>query len=709
MALELEPQASPSGIEASEQVGTSREAAGFGPTSGCAKCLVPMLDALGWRGDERALFEALPEDAATMDQVGFLNTMATLKFAGGSRPGRLSQLNASHLPCLFVPLTGEPIVVVARGGNECLAFDGDTGDYRKLALDRRRGSIIHFSPISAQQTSLLKRQLNWFRTLFGRFSSLAAQAIVVTLLLTLLSIATPGFVGQIYNAAATANARSTLLYLGLGMVLLMIADGGLRFLRSQIFLFLSARIGNVVGNEVLRRLLFLPLSYTETANLGAQISRVKDFENIREFFAGPSLVALLELPMVALLLLALWFVGGQLVLVPLLALVLFACVGMVAYPAMQHRSAEASRVGSAKQSFLVELLTELEALQLARATRAWQERYRVLSAETAIAGYSASQITAAVNAFSYVMVMGAGLLTMGWGITEVLNGRFQPGALVTTMMLVWRTLTPIGAGFGVLLQFTRIRKSIEQLDRLMNIVLEHRQETTLAIHRELKGRVHVSGATLRYVPEAPPALLGVSFALQPGQMLAIVGHDGAGKTSLLKLILGLYVPQAGQVLLDGMNVRQMEPNQVRHGIAYAPRASYLFSGTVRSNLLLSHPAATEADLRRAVEQVGVLEDILALPEGFDTRLDETRLTQLSTSFKKRVCLARALLRPSKLLLMDEPEADLMPDEAERFADRLFDMRGHTTILVATRLPELIQLADRLLVLENGRVQPLSSL
>lgn len=674
------------------------------PENAFARCLPPLLDALGWRGDQSCLHEALPHMAERMDLAGLLNSLANLKFESRSALTALNRIDPRLMPCLFVPRKGAVMVLARRDSDQLLVFNGDDGEYQHLAVDGRAGEAIFFTPLKPEGSSLLKQRPDWFWNALGRFRRVFHHLLGMTLVLSVMALLSPLFIMTIYDQVLGADSGEMLGYLGVGITIYLIGETGFRILRGRLFAFVSVRLGNIVGNEVLRRLFYLPPAYTETADLGSQVARVKDFESVREFFASPALTALFEFPFLLLLLGALAAIAGPVAWAPGAAIGLFAVLGLAVRPWAQRINAEAAKTGSARQAFTVEMLTNFRTIQQAGAAPLWRQRYRELSAEAATGSYRAARFTAFVDTVSQSLVSLGGVATMAVGVGEVLAGNMSLGALMGSMILVWRILAPLRTGFGVLSQIGRIKKSVTQIDRLMNLPLEHKPETTQEIGRRLHGQVTFRNVSLRYAPEAPPALLGVDFKVEPGQLIVIVGHDGAGKSTLLKMIMGLYHPQAGRVLLDGGNLRQWDPLLLRQSIAYAPQKTPFFYGTLAQNMRLAHPTADLEALESAAARAGLLEEIRALPEGFDTRLGDHNINRFSTAFKQQLNLARAFVRPSGLMLFDEPERGLGFIQEGSFIQTLDEARGEKTIFIVTHSPNFYPIADQMLWLEKGRLR-----
>ncbi|CAA7622688.1 peptidase domain-containing ABC transporter [Magnetospirillum sp. SS-4] len=673
-------------------------------TNAFARCIVPLIDSLGWRGHRTHLAEALPHFPEGMGLVELLNTMANLKFESRIVPGRLDEIDPRQMPCLFVSASGSPKVMVGAVGKELLAYDGDLGGYINIKAEAIPGEVVFFTIMRGNSESFLKPQTGWFGRVLGRFKLVFVQAFVISLLISILAMISPALVMLIYDNVLASRSMETLVWVAGGMTIFVVAEGGFRFLRSYLFQYVGVRLSNLVGNEVLRRLLYLPPSLTETSNLGAQVSRVRDFESVREFFSGPAIVALFELPFILLLVVALVVIAGSLAYVPLAGISLFIIFGLAIRPVISRANAAGAHEGSERQAFIIEMLSNLRAIKYTSVSRLWAERYKKLSAEASIAAYRVTCLNALITAVSHILVAGAAVATLSIGVNKVFAGEMTPGGLMAAMALVWRILAPLGTGFGVITQVGRIAKSVDQVDRLMVMRLESREDAATAITAAFKGKVAFSNVSIRYSADAAPALVGINFVSNPNEITAIVGHDGAGKTTVLKLILGLYTPQAGRILIDDTNIRQLDPVLLRRHVAYMPKTTHFFHGTIAQNLKLANPTAGDRDIETACQQAGVLEGILGLPQGFDTRIGDHNIAQLPMGLRKRLSLARVFLRKSKLILLDEPESGLSIEEIADFTSMITTMRESSTLLVVTGSQRIMSVADNVMWLETGRIR-----
>jgi ATP-binding cassette subfamily C protein/ATP-binding cassette subfamily C protein LapB len=290
------------------------------------------------------------------------------------------------------------------------------------------------------------------------------------------------------------------------------------------------------------------------------------------------------------------------------------------------------------------------------------------------------------------------------GVTAVLGQGMTTGALIAGMMLIWRVLGPLQAGFVLLSRWEQTRTSIRQLDSMMALETEHPPRGQARMAPPQRGDIVFQRVSLRYLAQAEPVLSGVSFSIQHGEVAAITGGDGSGKSSLMKLVAGIYRPQGGVIRINGHDVRSYDPGVLRRSIAWVPQTPELLYGTIAQNLRLARPSATDAMLQEATEMAHVREAIEALPNGFNTRVGDNSTARLPRSIQQRIALARAVLREAPILMLDEPVSGLDDECAAAVGKIIAARRGHATILMATHRPSDIRIADRVLHLSEGQLE-----
>lgn len=675
---------------------------GFVARSDLASCLVPLLQALNWLGNPRHVAEALPHFAEDLDITGLRNTMANLNYASRPARVRLKQIDPRLLPCLFLPDRGAAMVVTMIDGKTIVAYDGGTRSEGPVKRANRKGTVYFFTPVEPEDTRQIQQQRDsWFSQMSQRFRSLVWRMLAITLVLNLLGLVTPLFVMGVYDKVVGARALDTLGWFAAGAATAIAFDLMLRGLRGRMLAYIGGRLDSVLGNAVFQRILYLSPSFTERATIGAQVARIKDFESVREFFTGALANTFLELPFIVLYVIVLAILGGWIAIVPLFALVLFVILGLIMDPIVRRNVTEAARSGARRQEFLVETTTKMRAIKQGGSEDIWLERFRDIAATAAMASFRTSQTQNLLQTLSHMLVVASGVAAMTLGVNGVLAGSMTAGALIACMILVWRTLSPMQTVYMSLSRFEQIRSSIRQINNLMTITLERDPRVMIQPLRRLKGRVIFSRVSLRYSPGSDPALVGVSFVAEPGEVIVVTGPNGSGKSTILKLIAGLYRIQAGGLRIDDTDIRQIDPIELRHAIAYVPQQPTFFYGTIAQNLRLVEPTASDEELRWALDQAGALADVEALPEGLSTRIGDSRSEQLTASLRQQLNLARAYLKRAAIYLFDEPVNGLDFEGDKRFMETVRTMRGHATVFIITHRPSHFALADKILVMDAG--------
>jgi ATP-binding cassette, subfamily C, bacterial LapB len=396
-------------------------------------------------------------------------------------------------------------------------------------------------------------------------------------------------------------------------------------------------------------------------------------------------------------------IAGSLAYIPLAMMAVFVIIAAIIVPATKRRVKVSSRAKATRHSFLVETFTNLRTIKQTSAENTWLERYRELSAETAYTHFKTSQISFLLQNLAQAIMLGSGIATIGFGVLKVIDNQMTIGALIATMALIWRVLSPLQNLFLTLTRLEHTINSVSQINGLMKLKTEVNPSPSSANNREFIGHIILDRVSFRYKPGSEPSLLGASFEVLPYETLCIVGPNASGKSTILKMILGLYQNQAGQIILDDMDIRQINPILLRQNIAYVPQEARFFHGTIAQNLRLAHPTATDEELVESCRLANVLDDINQLPEKFETRIGDNAEQGMASSFKQRLSLARAFVKKSLILLLDEPAKNLDFEADQAFIKSLNKIKGTCTIIMISHRPSHIKLCDKVLTMENGMV------
>jgi ATP-binding cassette subfamily B protein len=669
----------------------------FTRRSDLAVCLPELLRALGWRGEARDVAEALPYFEEELDISGLQNCLAQLDFQSGQAELALGAIDRRLLPCLFLPEGGAALVLLERGAQGLRAFDPQAGAEVLVADLARRGRAFFFSrtPGGAPQQS------GWALRALGRMRPLVGHAMLSAITYGLVLLPVPLFVMAVYGYVLPSGSLVNLAYFTAGAAV-AIAVGGIFIVhRARILSYIAGRIDYVFGTAVFKQILALPPAMSEGAAIGAQIARLNSFESVRELFTGPLASTLLEVPALLAFIIALGVLNPAALVVVLLTVLLYAGLYLLFAASIDRQVAEMASRSTRRHEFLVETAGKLRAIREFGGEPVWLARFREISSAATMAGYRVGRISALLAATGYLITMAGSLGVVVVSIAWAANGAFGIGVVIASMMLAWRIVGPAQTAFVNLTRIDRVRNAVAQMDRLMALRGERQPQGVSLAAREFRGRVEFERVSFRYSLDTDPALVGASFAVAPGQLVAITGPNGGGKSTLLKLLAGLYQAQAGSVRIDETDLRQLDPLELRRAIGYVPQECSLFRGTIAQNLRLVRPAATNEELSRALALAGALNDVALLPEGIHTRAGDGLTDRLPASLRQKLSLARAYLTHAPILLFDEPANTLDLDGDRWFIEALRKLKGRSTIFLVTHRPSHIRLADVALLLQGG--------
>ena len=668
-----------------------------------AQCLAPLLKSLAFRGGEANVAEAAPHFQEAMDVADLRTALVNLGYGTEAAAFQIRNIDARLMPCLHEDAASGAVIVVL-GVMDGAAFGFVDGHYRALTHEEihREGTAYFVVPAGSLQNA--QRRRSWSSNLVRRFRSFAVQLLAISAASNVLSIAIPLFVMAVYDRVIALNALDVLPMLVVGIAIAIAGDLYLKALRANLLGTMAARIDYLIGTQTFAKLLRLPLSYTDGPPVAAQIARLREFQALRDLFAGPAAGAVIDFPFTLIALGVVAALAGPLVMVPLAACVVFAAASFFGARWIQSYEQAQADAAARLSNHITETALHHESLKREGAEDVWTYRFRLLSADAAMRAGDVHDRTSAVDALGQLLSNGAALAVVVFGSLMVLGGSLSIGALIATMVLTWRILGPAQHLFQTLGRLSRLSASILSMNQLLRLTDEYEASVPNLARAPREGRVTLRRVSLRYGKDADPALVNVNLNIPAGKMVAVAGPNGSGKSSVLRAVLGLYQPQAGIVALDGADIRQLSPRLLRRAVACAPQRTDVFYGTIAQNLRLGDPLASDEVLRAAADAAGLLRAILELPEQFNTRIGDTRTQNLPPGFLRQLVIARALVRRAPVLLLDEPEATL--DEAGAVAvQRLLEsLRGTRTVIFTSHRPSYIRIADFAVVMRGGAVE-----
>lgn len=528
------------------------------------------------------------------------------------------------------------------------------------------------------------------------YIKVAAAAVLVNIFALVTSL----FSMVVYDRVIPNNAMSSLVALSVGFGIVIIFDFILKMLRAYFVDVAGADIDYQVGERVFGKLLAIRLDHKK-GSTGALAGLMRELEALRDFFASATMTALVDLPFLILTVAVIWMIGGNVVIVLLIVIPVVLLTAWATNPALERLTARTLREGLSKQSVLVETIGGLETVKASGAgpmmTGRWLNavsqqsdsslRQRLISTIAITVAGSASTVS-----YAGVVIVGVNLIA---------NRELTAGGLIACSLLAGRAIAPLATISQLLARLSATRTAYRQINAMMNQPSEGPEGAPLRLAK-LTGKIEFRNATFRYPGASEPALQGVSFSIEPGERVALLGRVGSGKSTITRLILGLYPPEDGLVMIDGTDLRQIDPATLRAQMGVAMQDSVLMTGSVRENISLGRPGVDDAELLRAADLSGTHQFMGQIANGYDLKLAD-RGEGLSGGQRQSIAIARALAGKPQMLVFDEPSASMDAQTEQGLIERLQrEVQGRTMVLVTHR-PPLLQLVQRIIVMERGRV------
>ena len=552
-------------------------------------------------------------------------------------------------------------------------------------------------------TDLSRRfDITWFMGAIGKYRRMLTEVLTASFFLQLFALISPLFFQVVIDKVLVHRSLSTLDVLIFGLVAIGMFEAILGALRTYLFAHTTNRIDVELGARLFRHLISLPIAYFQTRRVGDSVARVRELENIRQFITGSALTLVLDLLFTFVFLGVMAYYSPVLTGVAVAAFPLYIGISAGLTPLFRQRLDEKFRRGAENQAFLVESVTGIETLKAMAVEPQMQRRW-----EEQLAGYVASsfRVVSLNNVASEAVQLINKLVaaaTLYLGAKLVISGSLSVGELVAFNMLSARVSAPVLRLAQIWQDFHQARLSVERLGDVLNTMPEPAQSPSRAALPPIRGRVTFDHVTFRYRADGPETLHDLSFDVEPGQVVGIVGSSGSGKSTLTKLVQRLYVPERGRVLVDGIDLTMVDPPWLRRQIGVVLQENVLFNRTIRENIALADPMMPMERVITAATLSGAHDFVLALPEGYDTVVGE-RGSSLSGGQRQRIAVARALVTDPRILIFDEATSALDYESERAIQQNMKQIAaGRTVFIIAHRLSTVRQ-ADRIITLEAGCV------
>jgi len=545
-------------------------------------------------------------------------------------------------------------------------------------------------------------EANWLRRILTADLPSYGHVLLASFVSNVLALAGIIFSMQVYDRVVPAGSMPTLVVLFIGVMLALVMDFVLRRTRMTIIDVLGKRADRRISDQVFGHALRVK-AVARPRSTGSFIAQLRDLEQVREVLGSTTVAAIADVPFFLLFAFIFWFLAGPLVLVPLGALVLLIVPGLLAQRRLRAYATESMRESSLRNAMLVEAVQGIEDIKTLQAEERFQRRWNQYTAVAAEAQLKLRGLSNTLTVWTHNVQTGVYAAIVFVGAPLVIAGDITTGVLVGASVMGSRMLAPMAQLTQVFSRLQQARIGAGSLDSIMQLPVDHPEGESRIALPSVTGRFEIRQAQFRYGDEQAPVVLGIEqLAIPPGSRVALLGRNGAGKSTLLQALSGLLEPRPGEVLVDGLNMAQVDPADLRREVALLSNNARLFHGTIRENLTMGAPLASDEEILRALEIVRADQFIRTLRSGLDYPIQEGGLG-LSGGQVQALLLARLLLRDPSVVLLDEPTAAMDEGTERHFVERFGEWSRGRTVIIATHRTRILDLVERVIVVENGRV------
>lgn len=696
----------------SEESGAGSLHVDFGRGGPLAASLLRMLNHHGIQMSMDSLLAGLPIEGGVLTPSMFSRA--------AERAGLLSHIVSSPLNKLNSILF--PVILVLSDNKACVlfSFNKSTAGARvvfpelgpeEIEIETEElnknytGYAIYVRPVfkfddRAVYTRKLQKE-HWFWSVISEHRYLYRDILIASVLSNMVAFAMPLFVMNVYNRVVPNRAVESLWVMAIGVFIMITADFAIHMARGYLVDLAAVKTNIKLSGEMMEQVLSMR-NEERSPSVGSFANSIQGFESVRSFISSATVLAYVDLPFSLLFFIVIAIISWQLVIPLLIASLFILLHAVLVQGQMRELSETTNRANSLKNATLIESLVAMETVKSLGAEGQIQTRW-----EKTVDFLENTNIrlrllsSAVVNSIQWVQIT-ASIATMIVGVYLIMNNTISMGSLIATYMLSSRAISPVGKVAALLMQYHSASRSLKALDDVMQKETERSADTIFISRPKIAGAVQFQNVTFFYPGQDKPALSNVSFNIGAGEKVALIGPIGSGKTTISKLVLGLYKPQEGNILIDGVDIRQIDPSELRRNIGVVPQDVMLFYGNLKDNLIFGNDLVTDRDIILASKLSGVDIFVNSHPKGFDMPIGE-RGANLSSGQRQAVAIARAILKDPPLLILDEPTASMDHPLEEQIKNNIAALSRDKTLLIVTHRSPMLEIAGRIIVMDKGKV------
>ena len=545
------------------------------------------------------------------------------------------------------------------------------------------------------------KQKHWFWSTLKLSASTYKDVLYASLLINLFVLASPLFTMNVYDRVVPNNAIETLWVFAIGVSIVYVIDTFLKFTRTYLLESAAKKSDVIMSSIIFEKVLDLKMEY-HPASVGSFASNIKDFDNIRSFLTNATMAAIIDLPFAIIFLLVIGYIGGTIVMIPIATMFFILTYAFLIKKPLQESIESTHEASAKKNSILIETLNNIETLKTLGTVNQAQWKWEESTGEIAGKSLKSRLLSSSIPTITQLFIQLNTVMVIVYGVYLIQEFELSMGGLIAIVILTSRTLAPMGQVAALLTNYEDTKTSYETLNEIISQPSERPSGKKFVERPDFSGHIEFVDVTFSYPNTDIPALKNVSFTINAGEHVAIIGRIGSGKSTIQKLILGLYEPDSGQILIDGIDIKQIDPADLRKNIGYVSQDIMLFRGTVKENITYCATHASDAAMIRAAQISGTSEFIKKHPKGYEMPIGE-RGQGLSGGQRQSIGIARAFLIETPIMLMDEPSNAMdQLTESKLLKSMSRNLKEKTAIFVTQKMT-LLSIVDRVIVMNEGRL------
>lgn len=659
-----------------------------------------------------ALIAGLPIETGNVTPEIFKRAASRAKLEASFKQRKLHEISNLVLPAILTLSNNQACILegidLDKNTAKIIMPEAEDG-VTEVALDKLDeqylGYVIYLTHkvYHEQKTENLMglQEGHWFWGTLWSSKSVYRDVLIASIVINIFVLANPLFVMNVYDRIVPNNAVESLWVLAIGVSVVYLFDIILKYLRSYFLEIAGKKSDVIMSGKLFEQTLGLQMS-NRGGSIGVFANQLKEFDSIRNFFTSGTVATLVDLPFVFIFLLVIFYIAGTIVLVPIAIIIAIVLYSVLMRKPIARAIEATYEASSQKNAVLIETLNSIDTIKALGVEARSQWRWEQAVGEIAKASLKSKMLQSSLGRMTGFMQQMSTVVIVLAGVYIIQEGDLTMGGLIATVMLSQRAIGPMGQFANLVTSYEQTKTALNSLNDLMDKEVERPLTKRFIQHPNFEGKIEFINVSFTYPNETKPALNKVSFVIEPGEKVGIIGRIGSGKSTIEKLILGFYQVDEGSILIDGIDITQLDPAEVRRNINYVPQDVTLFSGDVRDNIAYRAPYVDDSTIIHASKLAGVDDFIKRHPSGYSLAVNEGG-TSLSGGQRQSIGVARALLLESPIYLFDEPTNAMDAKTEQQMIDRLKHGTLSSTTLVVTHKMSLLQLTDRLMVMDGGKL------